>query len=540
MIDIVDTRFRKNTRLKETNIVNSLRKKIGQLLICGFEGYKISPELEEMIVKYSIGGIILFKRNVQSVEQIKNLNLELQTLNAPHNDSPLLISMDQEGGGVARIESGITYLPGAMALAAAVNAQTYNVTAIYQAEGAELRALGINMNLAPVADVNNNANNPVINIRSFGEDPARVSAYVTAAIEGLEKAQVASVAKHFPGHGDTAVDSHLGLPRIDHSKERLENIELSPFYAAIEKGVPAIMTAHIVIPSFDANEVPATLSKPILTDLLREKMGFRGVIMTDCLEMEAISTHYGVVEGAVQAFKAGADLLLISHTKKHQIGFIKTMMQKVENGEISETRIDESIARIQALKTRYHMDQYVIDAPLEEESASALSRELTTKSITLVKDDHTLLPIDPILKTLVLTFSVQNPTEIDAVMTNRSTLGTYLQTALADCKETFLQTSPTEEEIKEIWQETEKEKYQQIIIASYNAKIHPTQATLIQKLAEEHYCTIVVATRMPYDIASFPNVSTYLASYDNNPHALKSVAQVLLGKEAQGNLPVTL
>ena len=521
-------------------MTSTIRKKIGQLLICGFYGHEISPELEEMIVKYSIGGIILFKRNVQSVEQIKNLNLELQILNTRHANSPLLISIDQEGGAVARIEAGITYLPGAMALAAATDGSSQEITAIYHAVGQELRALGINTNLAPVADTNNNADNPVINIRSFGEDPVRVSDYVTAAIEGLEKAQVVSVAKHFPGHGDTAVDSHLGLPRINHSKERLEKIELKPFQAAIEKGAPAIMTAHIVVPSLDAKEVPATLSKPILTNLLREKMGFEGVIMTDCLEMDAIAKHYGVVAGAIHAFEAGADLLLISHTKDHQIGFIKTMMKKVENGEISETRIDESIARIQTLKTRYQMDQYVVEAPLQEERAVALSGELSAKSITLVKDESTLLPIDPTLKTLVLTFSVKQPTEIDAVMTNRSTLDAYLQTALSDCKETFLQTKPTEAEINAILKTTKEKSYQQIVIVSYNAKIDPTQATLIQKLAKEHVRTIVVATRMPYDIANFPNVSTYLTSYDNNPQALESVAQVLLGKEAQGKLPVTL
>jgi beta-N-acetylhexosaminidase len=514
----------------------SLPQKIGQLLMCGFDSTEVDSHIMRMIRDYHIGGVILFKRNIASPEQIKTLNIALQQLNAETHELPLMISIDQEGGVVARVEAGITYLPGAMALAAAQDPQ--GVHDIYAAVGKELRALGIHINFAPVADVNNNAKNPVIGVRSFGEDVEEVSGLIQRAIEGLKDAQVVAVAKHFPGHGDTTVDSHMGLPRIMHDQARLNAIELKPFAKAIQAGVPAIMSAHVIVPALDPKEVPCTLSYPVLTELLRKKLGFGGVIFTDCLEMKAIADHYGVVEGAVQAFEAGADVLLISHTQAHQIAFIETMLQHVKSGRVSEQRIDASVQRILALKSHYQMQEEMA-APLRAPYAVALSEKLSQASITLIQDRLKLLPLKPELKTLVITARVGIKTEIDALMPQQGSLGAQLKAEIPICDEIFIRATTTSEESESVLQQAAE--YEQIIVMSYNAILLPTQATLINALAKAHPRLIVVAGRLPYDLQSLPDVSTFVAAYENRAEAMASVTQVLLGKAvAIGKLPVTV
>lgn len=501
----------------------NLAQKIGQLLICGFDSYEVNAHIQEMIEQYHIGGIILFRRNIAAIDQLKALNQHLQACNAKQSSIPLMLTIDQEGGVVARIEEGITYLPGAMALAKVHKPEL--IQEIYAEVGKELRALGIHTNFAPVADINNNPKNPVIGVRAFGETPDEVIPLVLKAMAGLESAHVVSVVKHFPGHGDTEVDSHVGLPLLAHTQERLEAVELAPFVAAIKAGVPMIMSAHVIVPALDAKSLPSTLSPAVLTGLLREKLGFEGVIVTDCLEMDAIAKNYGVVEGAIRAFEAGADLLLISHHQAYQRQFIETMLARVTAGEISEARIDRSVERILALKQRYQMHHY-IDAPLCPPKALTVSQQLSLTSITIIKDDLKQLPLKRQDKTLVITFQVKTTTEIDALMSDK-TLGHFLKKAGVRCEEVFINQAPTEEDISQILSKTQD--YRQIIVMSYNAILFPTQAAYINALIEKHPQLIVVAGRLPYDEQVLPTASTVIATYENRPQTMQSVVKVLLG-----------
>ena len=290
-----------------------LREKVGQLFMVGFDALQADEHIKTLIREKKVGGVILFRRNVHTPAQVSALCRELQEINAEVSDIPLLISIDQEGGMVMRIEQGVTPIPAAMAFQAAgspVDCERMN-----QISGDEMRQVGINMLLAPVLDVNNNRNNPVIGVRAYGEDADTVIEYGMAAMRGQRASGLAVTAKHFPGHGDTAIDTHYAMALVPHDKERLRAVELAPFRAAIAGGVDAIMTAHVVFPAFEADtSVPATLSKGVLTDLLRGELKYQGVVITDCLEMAAIADGIGIPKGAIATLQAGADIVLISRS----------------------------------------------------------------------------------------------------------------------------------------------------------------------------------------------------------------------------------
>lgn len=329
----------------------SLSDKIGQMLMCGFEGTVVPDDgIRELIAKGGIGGVIYFARNVETPEQVAGMTAELQQAAAEGGKAPLWISIDQEGGMVARITEGVALMPGGMAIAAAGSVEDAYQAALIS--GRELSAMGINLNYAPVLDVNNNARNPVIGVRSFGESPEKVADYGAATIRGFQDAGVAATAKHFPGHGDTDVDSHLDLPTVRHDRARMDSVELVPFRRAIAEGVDAMMSAHIYFPALEQEKLPVTLSKAVLTGLLREELGFGGIIMTDCMEMNAIAEHYGTVEASVLAIAAGADIVLISHRADRQLAAIEAILHAVAEGRISEARIDDSVRRLLALKVK--------------------------------------------------------------------------------------------------------------------------------------------------------------------------------------------
>jgi beta-N-acetylhexosaminidase len=309
--------------------------------------------LRAAVSEFSAGNFILFSRNIGDPEAIFALTKEVRRVSVEGNGRAPLIAIDQEGGVVARIRRGVTPIPGAMAQAAAlrrggrVAGDLRRLGAIC---GAELSALGIDWDLAPVADVNVNPANPVIGVRSYGENPELVASLASAFAAGLAVSGVLATAKHFPGHGDTTVDSHLGLPLIPHDLARLEAVELVPFRRLIAEGVGAVMTAHVRFPAIEGENLPATLSGRVLRGLLRESLGFRGIIVSDCLEMKAIADNYP--EAAVQAVKAGADILDVSHTFETQRAAARALEAAVLSGEIPETRLDESVSRIAAAKAR--------------------------------------------------------------------------------------------------------------------------------------------------------------------------------------------
>lgn len=527
----------------------SLDQKIGQLFICGFHSLTADEQIRTLVKDYHVGGTVYFRRNVESVFQLAALSANLQRLPRSRPDIPLFISIDQEGGMVSRLDhEGMSRIPGNMTLGAAGDLRLTRRTAELAAK--EMIALGINFNFAPCVDVNNNPANPVIGVRSFGEDPDKVGEHGAAAIHGYQQSGVIATAKHFPGHGDTTVDSHRGLAVVPHDRRRLERIELAPFAKAIAAGVDAIMTAHVAFPAFEPDEgTPATLSKRVLTDLLREELGFGGVIVTDCLEMHAISKSCGIVEGAVRAIEAGADLVLVSHTFEDQIGAIRAVREAVASGRLSEQRIDRSAERVLALKKKrigwlppVAETEVLVPAPLTPPKESdALLTEIAESSVTLVKDAGNL-PLDPAQAILVVWPELRHRTEVDEPAVHRYTLADALGRYGERVTLSAIGTHPTEREVEEVL--SQSRNFAQIVVVTYTAEGElPTgQARLVQGLNRLYGSRIVaVSSRNPYDLHYFPEVGTYLCLYENRSFALDALAKVLTGKIVpRGTLPVSL
>jgi beta-N-acetylhexosaminidase len=338
----------------------STRDKLGQCFMVWFRGPEVSPEISEMIEKYRIGGVILYSvsGNVENPGQLRRLTVGLQRLALDKGPGVgLIVAADQEGGPVTRLREGFTVFPASLEIAArgldAAREQA-RVTA------RELKSVGVNMNLAPVVDVNVNPDNPVIGERAYGDDPALVARFGAAVIEAYNQAGLASCAKHFPGHGDTDMDSHVDMPLLPHSRRRLDTVELAPFRAAVEAGVPAIMTAHLAVPALTGSDhIPATMSRAALQDLLRGEMGFGGVVISDSLGMGALMKRSSVEVAAAGAFAAGCDILLFGADPDREPGEQKRAFEYVldtlESGVIPMSRLDESARRVLELKKRFGM-----------------------------------------------------------------------------------------------------------------------------------------------------------------------------------------
>jgi beta-N-acetylhexosaminidase len=333
----------------------------------------------QAVRRYGLGGVIYFDvggsgpgslpDNIVDTGQLRRLSGDIQGV----ADVPLLVATDQEHGPVTRIRNGVTLLPGQMALGAGGNSVDVHDAA--QVTGADLLALGINVNFAPDTDVNTNPTNPVIAERSFGDDPAAVSRLTTAAVEGYAEAGVAATAKHFPGHGSTAVDSHVGLPVVSHTREQLDTVDLPPFRAAIAAGVPMVMVGHLLVPALDPKE-PASLSQPVVNTLLRHKLGFQGVIVTDALNMAAVTQKYSPGETAVRAVLAGNDLLLMP---PQLVEATSAVLAAVRDGRIRPGRIDESVRRLLHLKWRL-----AHTPPRRPGNPATIATRVASRSVTLL------------------------------------------------------------------------------------------------------------------------------------------------------------
>ncbi len=338
-------------KLKQIITKMPLEAKVGQLFHIGIEGTQVDIHTIKQLQKYRVGGVILFAYNLNNPSQIRRMNTDLQAASIEASGIPLLISTDQEGGSVTRLDStSSVHFPSAMALGQAGNPDYVKEAAFIT--GYELRQLGINWVLAPVLDVNNNAHNPVINVRSFGPDPKLVARMGMAYVAGNRQALSISTIKHFPGHGDTDVDSHLALPRIDKSLSQMEKVEFLPFRKLIQEGgAEVLMTAHILFPSLDAKR-PATLSPKIISDLLRRQMGFKGMVTTDAMEMDAIAKRYPPAQAARLAFQAGADVLLVTKRGKMLSKMYSALVRDFQNQRLDVTKLNQAIKRQLDLKLR--------------------------------------------------------------------------------------------------------------------------------------------------------------------------------------------
>ena len=335
----------------------TLAEKIGQLLVIGVDGTAFSDEMDNLIRNYHVGGVIMMGRNVSTTSEMLQLMNDLKKANAP-NEIPLFMSVDEEGGRVSRLPAGTPKLPASAKFGKQNDEAVSYRAGSYLAE--VLHEFGYNMNFAPVLDINSNPKNPVIGDRSLGADSELVTRLGVATMHGMMDNGVISVVKHFPGHGDTVVDSHKALPQVETTLERLHNVELVPFQRAIDEGADAVMVAHILFPALDP-DYPSSMSKTIITGLLRNEMQFDGVVITDDLTMGAIANDYPIPEAAVQSFIAGSDLLLIVNGYDNQINTVNALVKAIEAGEITEERLNESVRRILTLKEKYKVSDDVAE-----------------------------------------------------------------------------------------------------------------------------------------------------------------------------------
>ncbi|AYC41078.1 glycoside hydrolase family 3 protein [Streptomyces griseorubiginosus] len=533
----------------------ALPEKVGQLFVMRVYGHSatapdqadIDANLQEigvrtaaeMIAKYRVGGIIYFTwaHNTRDPHQIADLSNGIQraSLEQPRG-LPVLVSTDQEHGIVCRVGEPATLFPGAMAMGA--GGSRGDVRALGRIAGQELRAIGIRQNYSPVADVNVNPANPVIGVRSFGSDPRQVAALVAAEVAGYQGARVAATAKHFPGHGDTAVDSHYGFPVITHSRALWEDLDAVPFRAAIRAGIDSIMTAHIQFPALDASGDPATLSRPILTGILRGELGYDGVVVTDSLGMEGVRTKYGDERVPVLALKAGVDQLL--NPPSLDVAW-NAVLNAVRDGELTEARLDESLLRILRLKARLRLfeEPYVsrsgVTRTVGTRAHLSAADRIAERTTTLLVNEQRLLPLSRRThrKLLVLGADPASPSGTTGPPTG------VLAAALAELgfTATALSTGTAPSAAVVAQALAAARDADAVIVGTYN--VTAAQRTLVEQLVASGKPVVALAIRNPYDVAQLPTVPAYLASYSWTDVELRAAARVIAGKAApRGRLPV--
>ncbi|WP_435057201.1 glycoside hydrolase family 3 protein [Streptomyces sp. bgisy060] len=535
----------------------SLEEKVGQLFVMRVYGHSATAPDQadidanlaeigvrtaaELVERYHVGGIIYFSwaHNTRAPQQIAELSNGIQRAAlARPVPVPVLISTDQEHGIVCRVGEPATLLPGAMALGAGGSRADARTAA--RIAGGELAAVGIRQNYAPVADVNVNPANPVIGVRSFGSDPHAVAGLVAAQVQGYQRVGVAATAKHFPGHGDTAVDSHHGLPTITHTREQWAELDAPPFRAAIEAGIDSIMTAHIVVPALDPSEDPATLSRPILTGILREHLGYDGVVVTDSLAMEGVRTKYGDERVPVLALLAGADQLL--NPPKLDVAW-NAVLAAVRGGELTEERLDASVLRILRLKAKSGLlrQPYVTRAGVDRVvgTAAHLDRadRIAEATTTLLHNEDGFLPLGPASHGSVLVVGADPASPSGTTGPPTTTLATAL-TELGFAA-TALSTgiSPTSAKIEEaVAAATGRDV---VVVGTYNLSAASPQRTLVARLVATGVPVVTIAIRNPYDVAWIAGQRATLAAYSWTDVELRAAARVLAGRvRPRGRLPV--
>ena len=502
----------------------TIDEKIGQILMFGFDALEINDHAINMIKNYHVGNVILFTRNVKSVKQLFELNQNLQKLALSTIGIPLLISIDQEGGMVTRIKNEATFFPGAMTIATTKDVNMAYLSGKYMGE--ELVKLGINMNLAPSLDVNNNPLNPVIGVRSYSDNPKIVSDFGLKTIEGLQE-NVIATAKHFPGHGDTQVDSHLELPKIDFDKERLDRIELYPFKKAIKNGVKAIMSSHINFPAYTEDNLPTTLSKKCLTGLLRNELKFEGLIITDCMEMQAIQHNYTTELGALMAVNAGANLVCVSHTEELQIGAINRIKEALLSGDINEEIINERVARV--LSYKESLDLSIIDNKLEDVIGDIGSEKHKTLAYNIVKSGGTIKKGKAFVKkdkTLLIAVT-PTVTSIADEDDGYADIEDNVNKKLIGFDTVSISAKPSIEEINKCIDLGIK--YEQVIVCNYNANIYTSQLVLINKLSKLKLELSIIAMRNPYDLLYTDSIENYVCFYEYTPNSINALIEYLKG-----------
>lgn len=507
-----------------------IREKIGQKLVFGFQGPEITDEFRAMVHQYRIGNVILFKHNIVSVPQLQSLCRDLQALIQGETGHPALITIDQEGGMVSRLPRDAVIVPGSMALAA-----TGDPRRAYQAAritARQLRGVGVNFNLAPVLDVNNNPANPVIGVRSFGDQARLVAEYGAQAVQGYRDGGVLCCGKHFPGHGDTAVDSHLGLPCIDKSLDALREVELLPFRAAIAAGLPAVMSSHILFPQIEPDNVPATMSRRIMHDLLRDELGFTGLILSDCMVMNAIQVYYGTANGVIAAMKAGVDLVFVSSNAALQWESAAAALKAGEEGAFDPAELDESVNRILEAKRLCAFTEPEPGLAGQQEDYDTVET-VTRQAITLVSGQ--LPRVDA--QTFFCGCPDYRATQVANADPAATAFPLYMARAFGGVG-ALCGSDPDDEEIARLV--AQAAPCRQIVAATCNAHLYHGQSRLMAALAATGKPMTVVSLRTPYDLPLLPAGVTRIAAWDYTPAVLSALEEILRGGACYGEMPITL
>lgn len=506
----------------------TLKQKIGQLIIPGFHSYEYDDQLKTLIEEYNVGNIILFTRNLDNPNQIKKLCRDIHEKCIQNNGVIPFIAIDQEGGLVTRLQSGVTFAPGAMTCAAS---SVENASfAAGKMIGRDMIKLGMNFDLAPVVDINNNLENPVINVRSYSDDPEVVSTYASKFVAGLATYGVIGCAKHFPGHGDTCVDSHLALASVNYDYEYLKHNELVPYIN--NKNIASIMSAHIMFPKLD--DLPATLSSKILKGILRKDIGYEGIIVSDCLEMKAIQDNYGTPEGAVKALIAGVDMVCICHTLDLQVKAIKLIEKAIEDGDLSIEELDEKVERI--LKYKYmtypYLEKYFyneLDYYIDD-MANSLSSQIVDGSLTLVKGNIPTLSKD----TLIVAPKAVARTIIEDEFDDRNLSSVLRKEFNLDYVYEYSDDLSRQAELLD-----KVASFKNVIIFSYNAYVNKAQSDFINNVLNINSNAFIFSLKGPMDYRFYNNLNNYMCLYEYTPNSIKTVCNLFKGKiTPTGKLPL--
>lgn len=503
----------------------TLAQKVAQMFMVSFFTTQLADVETAFLREVQPGAVVLFARNYASPGQLTELTNAMQRAITDAGGSPLLIAVDHEGGAIQHLREGFTRFPAPMLLTATQNSQlAYEVGA---AVATELGAVGVNMNLAPVADLNTNPDNPIIGRRAFGDDPELVAPILTQFIRGMQDNSVVATAKHFPGHGDTGTDSHHELPVVTLAPERIRSIELRPFAAAVEADVDTVMVGHIWLSAFDAKPRPASLSERIVSGLLREELGFDGVIMTDALDMDAIDTAYSLSEAAVLAIAAGNDLIAIgAHVSTERIRqVINDVVDAARDGRIAEERIDASVRRILALKNRQgimdwqELEPLTVERRMNQAGHDLLVTRIFEKGVTLVGETDRI----PIRENALIVYPATRPrirSECDDPTGRREYVG--------------VSDSPQDEEIA--WVRDAVDDAETIVVFTHNARRNARQQQLLNLLPAER--AVLVSLWDSADILAYADAAAYILGYSPMARATAVICDILLGRrEALGSLP---
>ena len=511
----------------------NIQEKLGQMLMVGFPGLTAPDYILNWLREGRIGGVILFARNVENPAQLAELCASIHEA----AKYPALIGIDQEGGGVSRMTQFFTESPGAMALATSGNTDLTEKMSRVLAE--EMFALGINWAFAPVLDITYNSANPTVGIRSFGADKETVSKFGVAATQGFQSGGVAATAKHFPGLGNTAIDTHLALAVLDTDPDELLKNDLAPYRECIDAGLSSIMTTHTIFSALDT-DYPATLSPTIVQTLIREELGFEGIVVTDCMEMKAIADNYGAGESAVLAALAGIDIILVSHTEERQALAYDALLSAYHEGRLPLEIIEEANERIAAFKAQYIVEHTPSAESILAEDHQQIAKEASHAGTVLIKDTRNLLPLDTSDKQIALIeFAYDRNTEVLSPGMPAS-FGKALKEAYPDITTMTLTTNNLSDEVME-QAETLASEAHVLILATRNVHLFEPKLKLAQELLSQSRTSVLVCLRNPYDAGAMPKADVILCTNGDSTPSLQAAIDALSGEfTPSGRLPVSI